>query len=131
METVLKFIIATCGATISYLWGEWSALLGALLFVVAFDYVTGVIAAWFEGKLKSGVGLKGIARKFLIFAVVAMAHIMDTILGDNHLLRDAAIFFYIVNELLSITENLGRAGVPLPPALKKGIEVLRTKGDSK
>ncbi|WII39708.1 phage holin family protein [Paenibacillus thiaminolyticus] len=110
------------------LYGGWPSLLNVLLILVAFDYVTGVMAAGAEGKLKSSIGLLGVARKVFIFVVVAVAHQVDTVLGDQHMLRDATIFFYLANELLSIIENGGRLGVPLPAIIKKAVEVLKAKG---
>nr|WP_237096950.1 phage holin family protein [Paenibacillus dendritiformis] len=110
------------------LYGDWTSLLTILLIVVAIDYVTGVMAAGAEGKLKSSIGMIGIARKIFIFMVVAVAHQVDTVLGDQHMLRDAAIFFYMANELLSIIENGGRLGVPMPKVFIKAVEVLKAKG---
>lgn len=104
-------------------------MLSILLTFVALDYVTGFLAAAKEGKLNSEVGLWGIAKKVAIFFVVAVAHLVDTALGDAHLFRDAAIFFYLANELLSITENTGRLGVPIPGAIQRAVEVLRGKGE--
>ena len=129
MDNLFKSIIAVGGAAASYLFGGWSSLLSILLTFVILDYVTGVVAAGKEGKLSSDVGLWGIPKKVAIFAIVAVAHLVDTALGDAHLFRDAAIFFYLANELLSITENLGRIGVPIPGAIQRAVEVLRGKGD--
>lgn len=129
METVFKTILGLSGAAASYLFGGWSGLLGILLLFVVVDYMSGVIASFFEGKLSSNVGRKGIAKKVFVFVIVAIAHAVDIVLGDGHLFRDAAIFFYIANELISITENAGRIGVPLPPGIQKAVEVLRSKGD--
>ncbi|RJG26719.1 holin family protein [Paenibacillus thiaminolyticus] len=128
LDLVLKTAFATSGGIASFLFGGWPALLNVLIVVVAVDYVTGVMAAGAEGKLKSSIGLIGIARKVFIFMVVAVAHQVDSVLGDQHLLRDAAIFFYLANELLSIIENGGRLGMPLPPVIKQAVEVLRGKG---
>nr|WP_206108826.1 phage holin family protein [Paenibacillus thiaminolyticus] len=128
MDLFLKTVFAATGGAASFLFGGWPALLNVLLIVVAIDYVTGVMASGAEGKLKSSIGLIGIARKVFIFFVVAVAHQVDSVLGDQHLLRDAAIFFYLANELLSIIENGGRLGVPLPAVIKKAVEVLKAKG---
>ncbi|WII36805.1 phage holin family protein [Paenibacillus thiaminolyticus] len=122
---------AAAGGAASFLFGEWSGLLTALMFAVAIDYVTGVMASGAEGRLRSSIGLIGIARKVFIFFVVAVAYQVDSVLGDQHLLRDATIFFYLANELLSIIENGGRLGVPLPQVLLKAVEVLKTKGGEK
>ena len=129
MENLYKSLIAAGGAAASYLFGGWSALLSVLLTFVVLDYITGFLAAAKEGKLNSEVGLWGIAKKVAIFFVVAVAHLVDTALGDAHLFRDAAIFFYLANELLSITENTGRLGVPIPTAIQRAVEVLRGKGE--
>ena len=129
MENVVKTIVAVAGAVTSYLFGGWSALLNILLTFVVADYVTGVTAAAKEGRLNSEVGAWGIVRKVGIFAIVALAHLVDTALGDAHLFRDASIFFFLANELLSVIENLGRVGVPIPPVIQRAVEVLRGKSE--
>jgi len=130
MENVYKFSMIALGGIVGYLWGGWSALLGILLAFVIIDYITGFIAAGAEGKLSSRVGFKGIAKKILIFVLVAVAHLLDEALGGNNdIFRDAVIFFYLANELLSIIENAGRAGLPIPEVLKNAVEILKGKGD--
>ena len=131
MENVVKTVVAVGGATASFLFGGWSSLLSILLAFVVIDYISGILAAGQEGRLSSEVGLWGIPKKVAIFGVVAVAHLIDTALGDAHLFRDAAIFFYLANEVLSITENAGRIGVPIPPVLEKAVEALRSKGEVK
>lgn len=126
---VFKAICGIGGALASYLFGGWSALLGILLSFVVMDYITGVIAAGIEGKLNSSVGWKGIAKKVGVFIIVAAANLVDRALGDAHLFRDATIFFYLANELLSIIENVGRTGLDMPKPLQKAVEVLKGKGD--
>jgi toxin secretion/phage lysis holin len=129
VENWFKPVVAVSGAAASYLFGGWSSLLSILLTFVVFDYVTGFVAAAKEGKLNSEVGAWGIAKKVGVFAIVAAAHLVDTALGDAHLFRDAAIFFFLANELLSVIENAGRIGVPIPPVMQRAVEVLRGKGD--
>lgn len=130
MDNVIKGIIAVGGSAASFLFGGWSSLLNILLAFVIIDYISGVAAAAQEGKLSSRIGGWGIAKKVMIFAIVAVAHLVDTVLGDAHLFRDAAIFFYISNELLSLLENAGRLGAPIPPGLQKAIAILQGKGGS-
>lgn len=131
MDNFIKALIAFSGAAASYLFGGWSSLLSILLTFVILDYLTGIAAAAKEGKLESNIGLWGIARKVFIFGIVAVAHLADSALGDAHVLRDMAIFFYLANELLSLIENAGRFGVPIPPVLKKAVAILREKGGDK
>ncbi|WP_110931082.1 phage holin family protein [Paenibacillus bouchesdurhonensis] len=132
MDNALKVIVAVGGSAASFLFGGWSSLLSILLAFVVIDYLTGIGAAFKEGTLNSTIGYWGIAKKVSIFAIVAVAHLVDTALGDSHLFRDAAVFFYLANELLSLIENAGRIGAPIPPMLTKAVEVLKGKsGDSK
>jgi toxin secretion/phage lysis holin len=128
MDNIFKTVVGFGGAAISFLFGGWSALLGILLAFVVIDYVTGILAAAVEGKLSSRVGLLGIPKKVFIFVMVAIAHLVDTALGDAHLLRDTTIFFYLANELLSILENAGRVGLPVPDPVQRAVEVLKGKG---
>jgi len=131
MDNLFKSIIAVGGATASFLFGGWSSLLGILLAFVVIDYVTGFAAAAKEGKLNSEVGAWGIVKKVGVFLIVAAAHLVDRVLGGDHLFRDAAIFFFLANELLSMIENTGRIGVPIPPVLRRAVEVLRGKSEAK
>ncbi|MDR6723983.1 toxin secretion/phage lysis holin [Paenibacillus amylolyticus] len=128
MENFSKWAIALGGSGLTYFFGGWSGVLGVLLVFVALDYMTGFAAAAMTGTLKSNTGLFGIARKVFIFAMVSVAHLVDGVLGDGHLFRDAVAFFYIANELLSIIENGGKLGAPIPPAIRQAIEVLKGKG---
>lgn len=126
--SVFKTIIAIGGGAASYLFGGWSSLLSILLAFVVIDYVTGVVAAGMEGKLSSAVGLRGIAKKIFIFVMVAVAHLADQAAGTQ-VIRDAAIFFYLANEILSIIENSGNIGLPVPPVIVQAVEVLKGKGE--
>lgn len=131
-KTLFQSIAAIGGSLLTYLFGGWSALLGVLVSFVVADYVTGVLAAATEGKLSSEVGLKGIAKKVFIFLFVALGNLADTALGSSgNIIRDAVIYFYLANELLSIIENAGRMGVPVPGILKKAVEILNGKGEGK
>lgn len=125
---LVKYVVAASGGLTALLFGGWPMLLQVLLIMTVADYVTGIMAAGTEGKLRSSVGLIGIARKVFIFVIVSIAHQVDVVLGGQHLLRDATVFFYMANELLSIIENGGRLGVPLPPVIKQAVEVLKGKG---
>ncbi|WP_062049220.1 holin family protein [Bacillus sp. JCM 19034] len=130
MESLFKWAAAFLAAVISFLYGEWTILLSILLTLVVIDYVTGLVAASVSGEIKSRVGLTGIARKIFIFVMVAVAHLVDKVLLEvgfqtEALIFTAAIVFYLVNELISITENVGRIGIPIPKQLKQAIEILK------
>ena len=114
------------GAAISYLFGTPSLLFKTLVLFVALDYLTGIAASAYEGKLNSKVGFKGILKKVIIFAIVAVAHSLDQIVGGSYI-QTATIFFYLSNELLSMIENAGRLNVPIPPFIKNAVSLLRQK----
>lgn len=125
------FIVSSCsaaiGTMITYAFGGWSDLLSFFLLTIAIDYVTGIAASIKEGKgLDSNTGFWGLARKGLILLVILLAHRLDLLLNTN-IVMNASIFFYLANELISITENYGRLGLPMPDKLKQTIEVLRNK----
>src|SRR5690606_29540612 len=105
--------------------------LKALLAFVTLDYVTGLVAATVEKKLNSRVGLEGIARKVMIFSVVAVAHLADQVFGSGDLFRDGAVAFYLMNECLSILENAGRIGIPLPDGVREAVEALKDTSNTK
>lgn len=126
-ETVFKTIFAIGGGLVSFIFGGWTTLLGVLLSIVILDYITGLIVAYIQGNLSSNQGLKGIAKKVVIFALVSVGNIIDIILGSSPFIREAVIIFYIINEVISIVENTGKAGVPIPDKLKKGIKIFKEK----
>jgi toxin secretion/phage lysis holin len=126
-KDMLKYIAAIGGSLITYLFGGWSALIQILVAFVVIDYITGVLAAAVSGKLNSNIGLRGIAKKVFIFVIVACGHLVDNAMGIQDMVRDAAIYFYIANELLSILENAGEIGLPVPDVLKNAIERLKGK----
>ena len=131
MDNTIKIVLGVGGGLASFLFGGWSALIQTLVFFIVLDYIFAVIVAAVNGQLNSKIGFKGIAKKVAILVLVAVAHQVDIILGDDSLIRDSVIFFYIANELLSILETVGKTSLPIPDVLKKAIEILNNKGDDK
>ena len=127
---IIKSIIAAVGTAATYLWGGWDAVFTALVVLACMDYVTGWAAAWVHGRLSSDIGRRGIAKKVGMFMVVAVCNILDQLggLGDP-ILRTVAIWWYIGNEALSVVENLGEVGVPIPGRLRQALAVLRDRHD--
>ena len=94
------------------------------------DDITGIMCAVVDKKLSSSVGFKGIFKKVLIFAVVGIGHILDTqIIGTGSVLRTAVIFFYLSNEGVSLIENAGHLGLPIPEKLKNVLEQLHNRSE--
>ncbi|PGT80255.1 holin [Bacillus cereus] len=123
IDVLTRMFIATFGGFCGYFFGGWDATLKILITMAVIDYLTGVIAAGYNGELKSKVGFKGIAKKVVLFLLVAAATQADAIIGTNSAIREATIFFFMGNELLSLLENAGRMGIPLPQALTNAIKI--------
>lgn len=130
-ELMYRGIAAAIGATMGYLYGNWYPLVGILVAFIVIDYISGVLAAAYIGKLSSKVGFHGIAKKVMTFFIVAVAHLSDQIFGFDHIAMNAAIYFYLANELISIVENAGRMGLPVPNRIKNMIELFNERDDSK
>ena len=128
--TTIQVIFAAIGGWLGWFLGGCDGLLIALLAFVAIDYVTGVMCAIVDKKLSSAVGFKGIFKKILIFALVGVGHILDTmVIGTGSVLRTAVIFFYLSNEGISLIENAGYLGLPIPAKLKAVLEQLHDRAE--
>jgi toxin secretion/phage lysis holin len=125
-----KIAFASVGGAVTTVLGGWDLALQVLVLFVVLDYLVGLIAAWTERNLDSRVGFRGICKKILLFVPIAICYWLDALLGQE-ILRSLAIFFYIANEGLSIVENLGRAGVPVPDGLMGALEQLKKRGEGK
>ena len=128
MDNIFKNILAGVCTVLSFLFGDMEGLMVALVALVILDYISGVIAAAVEKRLSSEVGAKGIAKKIFMLLIVALANIVDiNVIGDGHVLKTVTVVFYICNECISLIENAGRIGVPVPKKLLDVLEQLRDK----
>ena len=125
-----QVVFATVGGWLGYVLGGLDGFLYALLAFVVIDYITGLMCAVLDKKLSSEVGFRGIFKKVLIFALVAVGHIIDqNVIGDGSVIRTAVIFFYLSNEGISILENTVHIGLPVPQKLKDVLEQLHNRSD--
>ena len=130
MDNIFKNILAGICTVLSFLFGDMEGLMVALVALIILDYISGVIAAAVEKRLSSEVGAKGIAKKIFMLLIVALANIVDiNVIGDDHVLKTVTVVFYICNECISLIENAGRIGVPVPKKLLDVLEQLRDKDD--
>lgn len=132
MKETVCTVFACVGAALSWAFGGWDAALAALVICMAADYISGSIVALVfhnskkseSGCYNSSYGLKGLCKKGLMLLFVLVAVQMDKVLGADYV-RDAVCVGFCTNEVLSITENLGLAGVPMPQAVVKALEQLQ------
>lgn len=135
LKTMICTGIGIVGSTVASVFGGWDAAMITLICVMAVDYLMGILVAGVfhnspkteNGTLESKAGWKGLCRKGVTLLIVLVAARLDIILGTGFI-RDAVIIGYIANETISIIENAGLMGVPIPAAIEKAIEVLQQKG---
>lgn len=136
MKSLTTTIFGVIGAFITSLFGGWDAALTTLVIFMAIDYATGLIVAGVfhnsskteSGALESRAGWKGLCRKGMTLLIVLIACRLDLIMNTNFV-RDAVVIGYIANETISIVENAGLMGLPIPSAITKAIEVLTKKNE--
>ena len=111
--------LTALGGWLGYFLGGMDGMLIALIVFMTLDYVTGVMCAVVDKKLSSEVGFKGIAKKVLILMLVGVANVIDLyVIRDGAAVRGAVIAFYLSNEGVSLLENAGHLGLPIPDKLK-------------
>lgn len=133
---VLMVIIGVVGSTVSAMFGGWDSALTTLIIFMAIDYVAGLIVAGVfknstkteTGALESRAGWKGLCKKGTTLLVVLVACRLDMTLGSTFI-RDAAVIAFVANETISIIENAGLMGVPIPSVIRKAIDVLQSKAE--
>lgn len=124
------------GAAISKLFGGWDAALTTLIIFMAIDYVTGLVLAGVfhqsrkstSGGLNSTIGWQGICKKGVTLAIVLVASRLDIIIGTTYM-RDAVVIAFCANELISVVENAGLMGIPMPSVITKAIDILKSRDD--
>lgn len=121
-----KVIIAAVGTGITWLLGTWDIAIIVLIVFMALDYATGLMRAWINKEVSSDVGLKGIARKAVIFVVLIVAVLLDRLLNTGTwVFRTLICYFYIANEGISLLENCAGLGLPIPDKLKEALVQLK------
>ncbi len=119
IQIIIDSIAGAVGAVLGFMYGEVNGLFWALIAFMATDYITGVVVAAINKQLSSEVGFKGLAKKLMILVFVSLGHIADMyVLDGTPVAMSAVMLFYIANEGLSIIENAGNLGLPVPKKLK-------------
>lgn len=134
IQDIISVIVGAVGGMFTTLFGGWSAGMTTLIIFMIIDYLSGLVVAGVfkqspkstSGALESRAGWKGLCRKGMTLLFVLISYRLDLMIGTNYI-RDAVVIGFCVNELLSIVENAGLMGLPLPPIIVKALDVLRTK----
>ena len=137
----IKVIVLTAtgmiGSAISGFFGGWTSAMTTLIIFMAIDYVTGLVVAGVfkksgkseSGGLESRAGWKGLCRKGMVLLILLVACRLDLAIGTTYI-KDAVCIAFVANETISIVENAGLMGVPIPSIIVKAIDILKKKGDN-
>ena len=129
MDKLIKISVGSLGTLFVYLLGGWDVALQSLIAVIILDYLTGIAKSFVSKKLNSNKGFKGIVKKLAMLCMVAIAVIVDRIVGDTGIIRNTIIYYLVANESLSIIENLGEMDIIVPTFLKEKLEQLKNGSD--
>lgn len=125
-DEIIKIITTLTGTIFTWLFGAWDTALIVLVCFMILDYITGVVRAYINKSVSSDVGLKGIARKSLIFLVLIVAVLLDRLLNaGTWVFRTLVAYFYISNEGISLLENCVGLGLPVPEKLQDALLQLK------
>ena len=137
MKNIFCTISGALGSVVAYLFGGWSSAMTTLILFMCIDYVSGLILAGVfkastkteNGRLESKTGWKGLCRKGMTLLFVLIGYRLDLALNFDYI-KNVVIIAFITNELISIVENAGLMGVPIPKIILNAIEILKEKGDN-
>lgn len=130
-KTAATLASAGLGTILYFLFGEFDIALQCLLVFIVLDYISGLIKAIINRELSSKIGFQGILKKVGFLIIVAVGVLVDRITGGSGAVRSLVIYYFVANEGLSIIENLGQAGLPIPKSIKNTLKMLKNQGDGK
>ena len=136
LKNIICAAAGIVGGCITSVFGGWNGAMATLLIFMGLDYIMGLIAAAVfhvspkseSGRLESRAGWKGLVRKGVTLAIVLESYRLDMLLNTSYI-KDAVIIAFCVNELISIIENAGIMGVPVPTVILNAVDVLKNRSD--
>lgn len=131
MKETICGLLAGISTIFLYLIGGFDVAMQCLLIAIALDYLSGLIKAYNTKVLSSRIGFRGILKKVGILFIVMLAVLIDRVTGETGAIRTLVIYYFVANEGLSIIENLGQAGLPIPKSIKNALKILKNQGDGK
>lgn len=125
MKEFICSILGTIGYFFIYLVGGWDVALQCLVIAIALDYISGIMKAYINKTLSSRIGMRGLIKKLGLLIIVMVGTLVDRATGNTGAVRTLVIYYFVANEGLSILENLGQAGIPIPQSVKKALKALK------
>lgn len=127
MKEFICSLLGTIGYLFIYLVGGWDVALQCLVIAIALDYISGLMKAYINKTLSSKIGLRGLIKKLGLLIIVMVGTLVDRTTGNTGAVRTLVIYYFVANEGLSILENLGQAGIPIPQSVKKALKALKNQ----
>lgn len=125
MKEIINSIISVICTGFLYLLGGIDVAMTCLLVAIVLDYISGIMKAYVTKQLSSKIGFNGIVKKVGVLLIVMLAVLVDRVTGETGAIRTLVIYYFVANEGLSIIENLGQAGVPIPESIRKALKALK------
>lgn len=127
MKEFICSLLSTIGYLFIYLVGGWDVALQCLVVAIALDYISGLMKAYINKTLSSRIGMRGLIKKLGLLIIVMVGTLVDRATGNTGAVRTLVIYYFVANEGLSILENLGQAGIPIPQSVKKALKALKNQ----
>lgn len=127
MKEFICSLLSTIGYLFIYLVGGWDVALQCLVIAIALDYISGLMKAYISKTLSSKIGMRGLIKKLGLLIIVMVGTLVDRTTGNTGAVRTLVIYYFVANEGLSILENLGQAGIPIPQSVKKALKALKNQ----
>ena len=125
IDKIISLLTSEVATIFIYLFGGIDVALTCLVVAIVLDYLSGMIKAYNKKQLSSKIGFSGILKKIGILILVMLSVLVDRVTGDTGAIRTLVIYYFVANEGLSVLENLGESGIPIPNAIKKALKVLK------
>ena len=125
IDKIISLVASEAATIFIYLFGGIDVALTCLIVAIVLDYVSGMIKAYNKKQLSSKIGFGGILKKIGILILIMLSVLVDRVTGDTGAIRTLVIYYFVANEGLSVLENLGESGIPIPTAIKKALKVLK------
>ena len=125
MKEIINSIVSVICTGFLYLLGGIDVAMTCLLVAIVLDYISGIMKAYVTKQLSSKIGFNGIVKKVGVLLIVMLAVLVDRVTGETGAIRTLVIYYFVANEGLSIIENLGQAGVPIPESIRKALKALK------
>lgn len=127
----IKSTLSVIATGLVYLLGGFDVALQCIIIAIILDYVSGLIKAFITKQVSSKIGFKGIVKKVAILLIIMLATLVDRVTGETGAIRTLVIYYFVANEGLSILENLGQAGLPIPKSIKNALKALKNQDNGK